>query len=161
MTNLNAEFFNLADKKRMWMTIWRNWNLEFNAVSFSGRNWIENWWNWMQRWRKWAGKPISIFGTDASLNQRIRSLALINAICHWASLETVFVCEGEGHNLLCHDIHGRRARGGVWGYCQAQHFVIPNKCSDDNELQWWGYTVRPNKKETRFSSKISSLLRKI
>ena len=40
------------------MTIWRNWTLDLNAVSFSGRNWIENWWNWMPRWRKWAGKPI-------------------------------------------------------------------------------------------------------
>ena len=58
LTNLNAEFFNLIDEKRMWMTIWRNWTLDLNAVSFSGRNWIENWWNWMKRWRKWAGKPI-------------------------------------------------------------------------------------------------------
>ena len=37
---------------------WRNWTLHLNAVSFSGRNWIENWWNRMKRWRKWAGKPI-------------------------------------------------------------------------------------------------------
>ena len=44
----------------MWMTIWRNWTLDLNAVSFSGRNWIENWWNWMKRWRKGAGKPISL-----------------------------------------------------------------------------------------------------
>ena len=43
-------------KKRRWMKIWRNWTLDLNAVSFSGRNWIENWWNWMMRWRKWAGK---------------------------------------------------------------------------------------------------------
>ena len=34
-------------------------NQNFNAVSFSRRHWIGNWWNWMQRWRKWAGKPIS------------------------------------------------------------------------------------------------------
>ena len=58
LTNLNDEFFNLIDKKRMWMTVWRNWTLDFNAVSFSGRNWIENLWNLMQRWRKWAGKAI-------------------------------------------------------------------------------------------------------
>ena len=58
LTNLNAEFLKLIDKTRMWMTIWRNWTVDLNAVSFSGRNWIENWWNWMQRWRKWAGKPI-------------------------------------------------------------------------------------------------------
>ena len=58
LTNLNAEFLNLIDKKRVWVTIWRNWTLDLNAVSFSGRNWIENWWNWMKRWRKWAGKPI-------------------------------------------------------------------------------------------------------
>ena len=57
-TNLNAELLNLIDKKRMCMTIWRNWTLDLNAVSFFGRNWIENWWNWMKRWRKWAGKPI-------------------------------------------------------------------------------------------------------
>ena len=58
LTNLNAEFFYLIDKKRMWMAIWRNWTLDLNAVSFSGRNWIENWWNWMKRWQKWAGKLI-------------------------------------------------------------------------------------------------------
>ena len=58
LTNLDADIFNLIDKKRMWMTIWQNWTLDLNAVRFSGRNWIENWWNWMKRWRKWAGKPI-------------------------------------------------------------------------------------------------------
>ena len=42
----------------MWMIIWQKWTLDLNAISFSGRNWIENWWNWLQRWRKWAGKPI-------------------------------------------------------------------------------------------------------
>ena len=61
LTNLNAEFLKLIDKTRMWMTIWRNWTLDLNAVSFSGRKWIENWWNWMQRWRKWAEKPILYF----------------------------------------------------------------------------------------------------
>ena len=60
LTNLNAEFLKLIDKRRMLMTIWRNWILDLNEVSFSGRNWIENWWNWMLRWRKWAGKPIII-----------------------------------------------------------------------------------------------------
>ena len=58
LTNLNAEFLKLIHKTWMWMTIWRNWTLDLNAVSFSGQNLIENWWNWMQRWRKWAGKPI-------------------------------------------------------------------------------------------------------
>ena len=57
LTNLNAEFLKLIDtKRRMWMTICRNWSLDLNAVSFSGRNWIENLWNWMLMWRKWAGK---------------------------------------------------------------------------------------------------------
>ena len=56
LTNLNAEFLNLIEKKRMWMTIWRNWTLYLNAVSFSGRNWIKNWRNWMKRWRKMGGK---------------------------------------------------------------------------------------------------------
>ena len=41
LTNLNAELLNLIDKKRMWMTIWRNWTLDLNAVSFFGRIQIE------------------------------------------------------------------------------------------------------------------------
>ena len=53
---LNFEIW--LTKKRIWMTIWGNWTLDLNAESFFGRNWIENWWNWMQRWRKGAGKPI-------------------------------------------------------------------------------------------------------
>ena len=43
LTNLNAFFSsNFIAEKRIWITIWRNWTYDFNAVSFSGRNLIEN-----------------------------------------------------------------------------------------------------------------------
>ena len=48
LTNLNDEFFNFIDKKRIRMTIWRNWTWNLNEVSFSRQNWIETWWNWMK-----------------------------------------------------------------------------------------------------------------
>ena len=55
LTNLNAEFLKLFDKRRMWMIIWRNWTLDLNAVkSFSGRNLIENW--WIECWGNETGR---------------------------------------------------------------------------------------------------------
>ena len=85
LTNLNAESLNSIVKKRMWMTIWRNWNLDLNAVSFSGRN-------WMKRWRKWAGKPI-LCGVTLIFSPLLDCSCKVGFYPHTADkIKAIFVC---------------------------------------------------------------------